>query len=175
MATLVQPTAVGAAGKTSIILLWVPVIAAAHLFAAFWLVKTWLLKSPLGKKQPARTPSRAKAASMKVAGGAERVAGDDVAGADQVAIQVRLPVLCEKGGLSEGLGYEGHRRLEHVFVRRRATCTRDGAGCGRRPGSQASQGPGRARRAGRPASPQDGRRPAAQGPRGGSTGTHERW
>ncbi|KIZ04851.1 hypothetical protein MNEG_3112 [Monoraphidium neglectum] len=88
MATLVQPTAVGAAGKTSIILLWVPVIAAAHLFAAFWLVKTWLLKSPLGKKQPARTPSRAKAASMKVAGGAERVAGDDVAGADQVAIQM---------------------------------------------------------------------------------------
>ena len=36
-----QPTMEGELGRTSIVQLWVPVVVFAHVFAFFWLLKTW--------------------------------------------------------------------------------------------------------------------------------------
>jgi hypothetical protein len=41
---LIQPTAGTAGltpGSTTVVALWVPVVVFAHLFAGFWLLKTW--------------------------------------------------------------------------------------------------------------------------------------
>ncbi|KAI8464872.1 MAG: P-loop containing nucleoside triphosphate hydrolase protein [Monoraphidium minutum] len=90
-----RPTYEGAAGQTAIIPLWVPVVVVAHLFAAFWLFKTWMLNTPMGKKTRAatRVPSRTKGGSLKdmaaPAGAAGR--GDVAVGSDQVAIEVPPP------------------------------------------------------------------------------------
>jgi hypothetical protein len=109
----IPPTVTGAAGQTSIIALWVPVVVFAHAFAAFWLAKTWLLNSP-GLQRKARAHTRVatklvRRASQKVAasikpsaskahGGALAAVGSLVkgpgldagaSGGDQVSIQVR--------------------------------------------------------------------------------------
>ncbi|KIZ00058.1 hypothetical protein MNEG_7906, partial [Monoraphidium neglectum] len=108
----IAPTATGAWGQTAIIPLWVPVVVFAHVFAAFWLLKTWMLNAPAVQRkvrQEGRAMSKlAKQASQKLraglkqgsAAGATVAAGkagrteslDDAAGngaaaGDQVAIQ----------------------------------------------------------------------------------------
>ena len=36
-----RPTAAGELGTTAVAALWVPVVVFAHVFAGFWLLKTW--------------------------------------------------------------------------------------------------------------------------------------
>ena len=55
---LVLPTAVGAWGHTSIVQLWVPVVVFAHLFAAYWLLKTWMLSAPRAGRRSSRSQAR---------------------------------------------------------------------------------------------------------------------
>lgn len=38
---IILPTAVGGLGQTAVPQLWIPVVVFAHLFAVFWLLKTW--------------------------------------------------------------------------------------------------------------------------------------
>jgi hypothetical protein len=103
----------GAWGHTAITSLWVPVVVFAHVFAAFWLAKTWMLNSPAlnrGKRSGSKTASKVVKvtpdkvqAALKTSGGAApgapRVKGakavavapaaaPHVVGAEQVAIQV---------------------------------------------------------------------------------------
>lgn len=40
-AAIIEPTITGELGATAITALWVPVVVFAHVFAAFWLLKTW--------------------------------------------------------------------------------------------------------------------------------------
>jgi hypothetical protein len=88
----IQPTAFGDAGKTSIFALWIPMVAFAHFFAAFWLVRTWMLNSPLARRKAKRASGAAGAASrarrsMKLPA-SSAPAGDAEAGVDQVALEV---------------------------------------------------------------------------------------
>lgn len=119
----IPPSATGAWGHTSIVALWVPVVVFAHVFAAFWLLKTVMLNVPSLRRKARRSAGKSvkHVSSVRAAGGKVQLTAGGAAAAragDQVSIQVG--VLHKRGGCVGGWAAAGcssfHRNQPVTFA-----------------------------------------------------------